>query len=358
MSLFKETLELIEFNRNQEFNCIPFGLPALEEYLPGIIKSSSYLIGAYSGDGKTTITDSIFMYNAFDFYKKKAESMDIHFLYWSFEIEKRIKIAKGICRKLYLDYGIRIGLNELLSVSKNRISEEVFQLVTKTSDYFEELEDHLTIISSPLNPTGVNKAVWDFATKRGNLEYDTLDDGFGNKKKIFKSYTPNHKNEYVIVITDHVSLSINEQGFNDKQNIDKYTEYTNYWRNNFGYVPVVIQQFAADTLSVERFKAGKTEPDLNSFGDSKASVRNFNYVLALYNPMKFEIFDHRGYNIGVLRDYYRYLSVLKSRDGAANIGKGLLFLGDVGYIKELPKAEDFKKNPDMYKQFKAKYVDK
>jgi hypothetical protein len=355
MGLFKETLELIEFNRKQEFNCIPFGLPSVEKYLPGIIKSSSYLIGAYSGDGKTTLTDSIFLYNAFEFYKKQSTKMNIYFLYWSFEIEKRIKIAKGICRKLYLDYNIRIGVNDLLSISKNRISDEIFELVKKTSDYFEELEDHLTIISSPLNPTGVNKAVWDFASKRGKIEYDIVDDGFGRNRQVFKSYTPNIENEYVIIITDHVSLSINEQGFSDKQNIDKYTEYTNYWRNNFGYIPVVIQQFSADTLSVERFKVGKTEPDLNSFGDSKTSVRNFNYVLALYNPMKFEIYEHRGYNISILRDYYRYLFILKSRDGAANVGKAILFLGDVGYIKELPKAEDFKKNPNWYSDFKNKY---
>lgn len=40
MSYFDRALKTIDENKGREHNCIPFGFPKLEQYVPGIAKST------------------------------------------------------------------------------------------------------------------------------------------------------------------------------------------------------------------------------------------------------------------------------------------------------------------------------
>ena len=59
-------------------------------------------------------------------------------------------------------------------------------------------------------------------------------------------------------------------------------------------------------------------------------------VLALFSPQRYEIPNFRDYNIGLLRNRFRSLSILKNRDGEADKMLGLQFLGEIGGFDELP----------------------
>jgi hypothetical protein len=347
--MFKESYDYIVENRDKEFNCIPFeSLPRLSKFIPGIIQGNYYLIGAYSGDGKTNTTDALFLYDAYDFYKREKNNTDIKisWIYFSFEVVKRSKAIKAVSRKMFMDYNITADLQFLSGFKEHRASDEVFEMYKHCMEYYEEMEDMMIMKDIPENPTGLNKAVWKFAEENGTIHTKEVTDNNGKTINVFDHYEPDHPNHYVMIIVDHIALSPLERGFSTKMNIDKISEYAVGWRNRFNFIPVFIQQFSADTLSIDRQKAGKLEPDLNSFGDSKYTVRDANVVLSLFNPFKFELESHRGYNIGQIQDNYRYISLLKSRDGAAFVGTGMYFNGAVNYIRELPKAN----NPEEMKK--------
>ena len=63
-TLFQRAFQRIEENQHNAYNCIPFNglLPRFSEYLPGITKSTYYLITANAKVGKTQFTDSTFFY--------------------------------------------------------------------------------------------------------------------------------------------------------------------------------------------------------------------------------------------------------------------------------------------------------
>lgn len=343
--IFDEALELIQYNRHRKFNVIPFGMPRFETLVPGVMQENSYLVGAYSGDGKSNTVDALFLYNVFDFYKAHKDVIDVEFIYWSFELSKKRKILKAISRELFLRYDIRKDIRELQSLKKVHISDEEYSIISSLRDYFEEFEDKIQIFESSINPTGINKFMYSLAERNGELKYKTVKMG-DEERRVFDSYIPKNENKYTIIILDHASLVNDERGFSDKQLLDKLAEYSNLWRNHFKFTPVIIQQFAADTLSIDRIKAGKTEPDLSSFGESKTTVRNFDVVLGIYNPLKFEYSTHRGYQIisegnkKGLGDNYRSLHLIKDRDGAANKCVGVWFDGAMSIVKELPKPNE------------------
>ena len=62
--------------------------------------------------------------------------------------------------------------------------------------------------------------------------------------------------------------------------------------------------------------------------------------IGLFSPARYEIEYHNGYNIAELGDYYRSLSILKNRDGEANIKVPLFFNGASDIFKELPKPDN------------------
>ncbi len=339
--LFKSSYEYVLRNSSNEFNCIPFiNLQRLSEYIPGIIPGTYYLGGGYSSDGKTNTMDSIFVYDVYDFYKSVKGKIDIKidWIYFSYEVVKNSKAIKATSRRMFLNTGMIHDLYYLSGFRKNKPTPEVLKLYDETIKYYEEFEDMLTIYDTPLNPTGCNRIVKKFAEDNGKVTYKVVNNG-EQDIKIFDSYTPNHPNHYVIIVIDHLSLSVLEQHFNTKETIDKLSQYAVQWRNRYNFIPVFIQQFSADTLAIERHKLGKLEPDLNSFGDSKYTPRDANVVMGLFNPFKHEKTEHRKYDITRLKDNYRWLSILKTRDGMANIGVGLYFNGAVNFVKELPKSE-------------------
>jgi hypothetical protein len=354
--MFQGSLNYVIENRDKTFNSIPFSsFPRFNNFLPGVIKGNYYLIGAYSGDGKTNTTDSMFLYDVYDFYKENKDKMDIKisWLYFSFEVVKNAKAIKAVSRKMYKDYGIVADMHYLSGYKESRATDEVINYYKSAIGYYEELEDLLKIQDIPENPTGLNKHMWNFAEQHGTIHTKMVTTNEGKQIKVFDKYEPNHPNHYVIVVVDHVALSPLERGYTTKTNIDKLSEYAVDWRNRFNFIPVFIQQFSADTMSMERQKQGKTEPDANSFGDSKYTFRDANNVFALFNPFKFEQRKHRGYDITLLQDHYRYLSLLKSRDGIANVGVGTYFHGGVNFIKELPKSTDLVNMDKVYAKLNA-----
>jgi replicative DNA helicase len=315
--IFDDVLANIERGQLGLNKGLPMGFNRLVNYIPGIQQGTYYLVGGETGSGKTAFTDDAFLYNPYDWYKAFPDvGVKLKIFYWSLEIDKTIKMTKGICRKLFTDYGMVTDINYVLSRGKNRVSAE--------------------IIDGSNHPTAINKFMMSYAESSGDLIYKTVHNGKENVQ-VFDKYIPYNPNEYVIIVIDHISLMKRERGFNVKDNIDKMSEYLIPLRNNFKYIPVVVQQLNRAMTQADRFKLDMVEPKLSDFKDSGNTQQDANVIMALFAPNRHEIEKFRGYDIKKLKDRFRSIGVLKNRDGASDVRIGLQFVGEVGYFQEIPK---------------------
>jgi hypothetical protein len=98
----------------------------------------------------------------------------------------------------------------------------------------------------------------------------------------------------------------------------------------------------------------KLEPSLEGFGDCKTISRDPNVILGLFAPNRYNIPEHNTYDITVLKDNYRSLSILKYRDGEPNIKIPLYFDGAVDHFKELPPSDGASINK-IYSELRKKH---
>jgi hypothetical protein len=75
-------------------------------------------------------------------------------------------------------------------------------------------------------------------------------------------------------------------------------------------------------------------------------------VFSLFNSAKYKAFDknYKGYNMEVLKNKFRWLTILKHRDGMDNISQSLYFDGRINYFKELPHPTQKEQLQEIYKK--------
>jgi len=198
MKLFDDVIHKIDKGILGLNKGLPMGFNRMVEYIPGIQQGTYYLTGGETGTGKTAFIDNCFVYNPVDWIIANKDKTDIKVkvIYYSLEITKEIKITKAICRKIFIDTGLLLDVNYVLSRGMNRCSQEHYDIVTSYKDYFYNLEDHITIIDKNDNPTGIWHNILDYSKQNGVwTEFD--------KQGI---YTPHDSNLYTIIVIDHIGL--------------------------------------------------------------------------------------------------------------------------------------------------------
>ena len=369
---FKDIYSKIVQNKlnhdNGYFNCIPFmGMERLEKYLPGIEQSTYYLIAAASGVGKSKLARYLFIHNPIMFLENNPDSdIQLDILYFSLEESKEKVILAEISKYLYTQHKLNLSIKQLSSVGRyNVLSTEDLQKDQQSEEHVKNYIKRVKIFDNVRNATGIYKTVRDFALTIGTY-YDKNDTpltpqevhnvkirvGESYKKvSYYKTHNPKH---YVIVLIDHISLLQPETGETLWQSMSKMSSnYCLHIRDKFGFIPVVVQQLAADKERIEAnfSKADlvqKLEPSLDGLGDNKTIARDVNIALGLFAPDRYKITEHNGYDITRFRDRYRSMNIMKSRDGIANKKLPLFFNGAVDFFKELPKVDELEKMRLVY----------
>ena len=316
---------------------IPMGFDRLNRYV-GIRKSMYYLVGGLTGSGKTSFIDDAFVLNPVDWVMSpegQASGIKIKIWYRSMERSRTYKLAKWTSRRIFMDHGVTIGVNKLLGWTE-QMSEEEHKLFLSYEDYMNKLSEIITIIDGPENPVGVAKELKAYALERGEIV---------QQDKYNKIYIPDDPNEITIVVIDHIGLlKTTRDQPTKKQAIDKMSDELRYARDFYGYSPVVVSQFNRSIANPSRIKNGDVEPQLEDFADSSTTQNDADVVMALFDPMRYNVEDPSGYDLNKLRDdygakFFRSLRLIKNSYGEDDIRIGLGFLGQLGLFKELPKRK-------------------
>lgn len=370
MSIFKRVQSTIKDNKKicEEggFVTIPWSLPRLSEILPGIQRGKYIIVSANQKVGKTQLADFLFLHQPYEFYLNNPKSnLKPRIFYFSLEMSKESKIMSVISYKLFKEHGISKSPEELLSVFKGKtLDNTTLKLIEGYEAFFEEFEKRVTFIDNIRNPYGIFRYMETYANENGSWAYKEIDwendDGTISKRTVKDYYIPVDPEEVVIVITDHIGLINSEKGQTLHQSISKFSsDYCLHMRDKFKYCVVnVQQQMAAQeqqqfTLKGESI-VDKLRPSADGLAENKLTSRDCNLMLGLFAPYRYKFTDYAGYDLSILKDNYRELSVILNRDGKSNAAVDLYFDGASNYFAELPKPSDKEELLKVYEYCKNK----
>ena len=353
MGLIQRVLTNLEDRRqriiNGEINCIPSPFNTFLNDFPGIEQGKYYCISAASKGGKSQLCSYLFLYTPILYSYNHPEQLRVQIFYFPLEETPEKITMRFMCHLLYILSGkkIRISPMRLQSITKGEAVDKNILDLLNSIEYRSILdfyEDHVHFISER-NPTAAWKTISRYAQEAGTIHRKTVvienkETGVKQEKEVFDYYEPKDKDEYVIIIWDHQSLTELERGMSLKECIDKLSEYFMVFRNHYNYIPVMIAQQNSETISLDAFKANKIRPTLAGIADSKNVGKDCSLMLGITNPFAFEVPEYLKYNIMKLRGYARFLEVVLNREGESNGVLPLYFDGATNFFAPLPPAND------------------
>jgi len=335
-TMFSTLWDQIQKGKTGENGSIPFGLERIDNYLD-ISKSTSYVIGAESGTGKSSITIDQFLSYPIEYYLKNKDSMNLQLDVLCFSMERKffMSTARLVSKWIYEDHGILIPVKKILGRTTTPISEGEEKLISSYKDRMDLLEKHLFIKEGVTPYDEMYKFIHDFAKKHGEMKNGV--------------YHPHHPNHIVLIIIDHIGL-VGE----DKYDIDKFSKLMRQSRDVYGFSPVEVMQLNREISSVQRSNA-RNRPKLSDLSGTSNVAHDADVVIALFDPYRHitlndlssdkETKDCCGYVLENLvgeygYKYYRSLHILKNTYDGEGISVGLGFHPFTGIFKTLPKADE------------------
>ena len=342
---------------------IPFPFARFSEEIPGMQKGRYIITTANSKVGKTQFTDFLFLYGPYKFITENQTNIKIKVLYFTLEMSKEDKVKQAISHFLFIKKRIRIQPDKMDSIFKNYILENpLVQAIEEITTYVQDFLSNVTFVDHTRNPYGIYKTVREYAHSNGyyidkdgvQLNTEWIEQGTNEEAKRIFQYVPNDPNEFVIVITDHVSLLTPEKGesLHDAMGIFS-ANYSLRMRDRWKYIIVNVQQQMGAQEGVDNVVANMIRPSAAGLGDNKLTGRDCDMMLGLFSPIRFRKALWEGYDITKLGDSYRELSVILNRRGSS-IMTDLYFDGCCNYFKELPKSENM--TPGMYNTIQKREV--
>ncbi len=343
--LFNQTLGMIDQGLSGQVLTIPTELQKYDAFVYGTRQKCYYLYGAETGVGKTKFVREKHIYKVYDYYKQinNPARLDVNFLDFSLEISAQENMASAITRKLYLDHGKVLPPENLFSWGAP-LARENRELVASTTPYFEDFEQKLFVYDEEVTPTKFHDILLEYAKRVGTFSSE------GRWISECGTYTPNNPNLYSIIVIDTINLSDVEPTHDMiKTSIDRISRLCVWFRNKCGFTPIVIQQFNAEISGVDRSRYGIKTPLLRDFEDSKRTTKDANVVFGLFDPMRHMKPDETtfmGYDITILKSWFRSLHLLKNRNGQSNKFIPLQYKGAVGLFNQLPESGEM--TPEDY----------
>lgn len=326
-SLVDRFMDLVRRGRDGKNQGIKVGLKKLEKIIAGIQRSIYTVIAGSTGSGKTTYALYTYIYKPL---MEKLGQDDFKIVYYSLEMTAEVLMAKLASMFIWEQHGIEITFDVILSRDEI-ISEEHFKILEETYEWLTMVEKHLVIYDKAINSDGVYAHLKGYASQHGEFK------SVGEHQEV---YIPKVKDQYVIVVIDHIGLIRRKAGQSKKDAIDATSSYLIYFRNKCGYSPVVLMQVNRTSSSMDRRNAEMQELQLDDIKDSGTPSEDAEIVLALFNPAREKMSNYRDYKIKLIKEYFRSILVLKNRYGEADKMVPLNFFGSVGIFRELPPANE------------------
>jgi hypothetical protein len=331
--------------------------PELYKTIPGLIKGTYYAVTGATSSAKTKFTKFLFVSHAYKYCK--ANDIPLKIVYFALEegVEKFWITIK--CDLLFEKYGETVTFYQYKGYHEG-MTDLIKSHLDEFDEQIEDMKKCINVVDFVSNPTGIMKKVTETMFTVGKKIKETEDgDELGNKWKSFE-FVYDNPDTHVIVVVDHASLiSLEKNPLSDCSTLHlamgKWSEYViRYVCKKYQCIVCDVQQQA---MSGDNEVNVQNNPDLllpalSKFADNLMNARNFFTVFSVFNPSKYKAFEknYKGYNMEVLKNKFRWLTILKHRDGVDNVSVPLLFDGRINYFKELPHPTQREELQEIYKQ--------
>ena len=353
MMTFEEILSTIENNKNlKEQGGITSILPPfsrLAQKYGGFTKGSITAITAGSGVGKTKFVKYMTVFNVFK--QVQNSTLKPKIFYFALEESETDFWLSFISMYIALKYKESISVSELKSIGSYTVNNETFQKVKEAEKFIRILQDYVEVIDYIRNPTGIKKYIKNYFDSPTIGEYVTVEQD-GNRVPV--GYRYKSDDTWVFFVLDHISLLSNEFMSATKKRLSSY-ETIDYmvkditlelFSKKFKMANIIVHQQTPASEKAQYTSKGslvesKLEPSLEELHLNKGVQQDYEVILGLFNPSRYNIETHNNYDIAILGSKYRSLSFLKDRHyGLENGSIGLYFNGATGVYEELPRPEE------------------
>lgn len=322
--------------------------PRLAEEYGGFTKSSITAITASSGVGKTKFVKYLCVIS----YLKTAlaNGLQPKIFYFALEESETDFWLSFVSMYLYEKFQISVSVKELLSIGKFTVNNTLMEKIRQAEQFIEKLQKYVEVIDYLRSPTRIVEHI---AKYFANPEVGTQLYTIAGDKKIPTMYKYRSDNLWVMGIYDHLSLMSNDLKPGTVTRMSQYETFDYFVKDcmlsvfakRYQMINVAVhQQTPASEKVIFNHKGGKIEeklePSLEELHINKGVQQDYETVISLFNPSRYDIEAHNGYDITILENNYRALKFLKDRHyGLENASVGLYWNGAVGNFEELPKAE-------------------
>lgn len=278
---------------------------------------------SYDNNSKTSLALYAYVYRPI---MDNIDNLDkFSILYISLEMKPEILMAKLLSTYIFETYKKEISYKEMLSKTRNTIlNDEDYNLIKKSIPWMQKVESVLHIYDKALNGSTFFELLSRLANENGEFYEDE-----GRKY-----YTPNDPDKVILVVIDHLALSTPSQGNSLKMEMDTISKIAVKFRNRCNFSFLVIMQANREASNVERRKLELSEPQRSDVKDSSCMEADSDIMIAVFNPFREKLLSYRGYDIRVLRHYFRSIILLKNRYGDGDISIGCNFFGKCNLWKE------------------------
>lgn len=342
-SHFKKLKSEVEKGMLGKTQGIPISVDRVSKFL-SIRKRIYTLLGGNGGTGKTGYIDSTYVLEPYEWLLENRDKSDIR-IEWVYRCMERSimdKLGKWACYKIWKDHGELIEPQVLMGwYEGKKLTSTQKDIFDSYEEYFTTMQDShiVNIIAGQENPRGIFKQLEQYALERGTEEQIS---------EWEKKYHPNNEHLIIVPVIDHAGKCRMEtvDGVKSRKGTtDKLSEYMSIVRDRFEMAPVVISQFNRSIKSEIYSKQADPEPTQESFKDTGNMYDDADVVLTLFNPYKFKVYDHMGYEIQKFVDttngnnLFRSLKLIKSSYSADDMRWAMAFNGAIGQFKTLPKLD-------------------
>ena len=303
------------------------GLEHVSKAVNGVQRARIYGVAAPPKAGKSTFTDYAFVIQPYLY--AVAFNIPIEWIYFSFELDRVSKEFDFATYFLFHDYqlttitlpdGVTREGKSVIDLSPDYLrgrmqddNEKTITVNAKVLDMLKEIyikriiplfgeyspdgqqisKGYITFIEEKDNPTGLYKYLKRHAEKNGKF----ITTAYGKSTRI-TGYKPNNPKKYTIIVTDHLRKLILERGWQMKQTVDKYIEYTVELRNWCGYTFVHIIHLNRGMTETGRMKqfGDMLFPGSDDIKDTGNLAEDADFIFTIFNPndIRYNLKKHFG----------------------------------------------------------------
>lgn len=346
---FREARKMVDQGREGKAIWIPLTLNKVGKRLE--ISPATYtLVGGAPGSGKTAFVHQMYILAPYVWWRNNKHQTDIKLKIILRNMERKFEIilVKWVAFYLYAKYKKLVDTKFLIGrgQQKNYVSDELYVQIREGFEYFEEMMSSgvIDLRSRMENPTGINKHIERIAKQQGKEEI------LGPNHT---HYVPDDDNLITLIIIDHIGRIRRERGFNDREVLQKMSEYLSIARDRYGFSPVVINQFNRAIYETSRRTSSAITlvPEERDFKGAANMFEDADVAIGMFDPGRYGITKLLGYDLSRMRDEngndrFRSIHVLKNNLGMDKFDAALHFVGENGTFAEMPPAETL--NNDKY----------